>query len=552
MKYIVISGGVVSGLGKGITASSIGVLLKGFGIKVTCIKIDPYLNCDAGTMSPFEHGEVYVLDDGGEVDLDIGNYERFLDLSLSKDHNITTGKVYTNVLQKERQGYYLGKTVQVIPHITNEIIDWIQRVSHMPLSFDEKEGIDVADVCLIELGGSVGDIESGAFVEALRQLEYKVGSNNFTCVHVSLVPSIIAGGEPKTKPTQHSVNCLRSLGLNPSIVACRCVNELSIDVRTKIAQNTSLKLERIVSIPNAKGGNVWNVPLTLEEQQVHVMLCESLGLVPQCQFNIEKWRLNIAGKWDALINMNDPSKEINIGIIGKYTENTDAYLSVIKGLQHACIQEGLQLHIKWIDSSLLETIFDNSPFEKLNGILIPGGFGHRGVEGMIKACTYARSNKIPLLGICLGMQVAVIEYCRNVIGITNANSEEFSGDKNDAIVCMPEHNNGTFGGTMRLGLCGTTLNPFSIAYELYQENIVYERHRHRYIVHPLLVAHLQNSGMVISGKDEVTKSRVEIIELSASQHPFYVACQFHPEYKTRPLKPSPLFLGFVKASLQQK
>jgi CTP synthase len=307
-----------------------------------------------------------------------------------------------------------------------------------------------------------------------------------------------------------------------------------------------------VSIPNAKGGNVWNVPLTLEEQQVHVMLCESLKLVPQCQFDIEKWRFNIAGRWDTLMNMNDTNKEITIGIIGKYTENTDAYLSVIKGLQHACIQEGLCLHIKWIESSLLENNCDISPFETLNGILIPGGFGNRGVEGMIKACEYARNNKIPFLGICLGMQLAVIEFCRNVIGITNANSEEFSGDTNDTIVRMVEHNNGVFGGTMRLGLCGTTLNPFSIAYELYQQTVIYERHRHRYIVHPLLVTHLQHSGMVVSGKDEVTKSRVEIIELASSQHPFYVACQFHPEYKTRPLKPSPLFLGFVKASLQQK
>jgi len=566
MKYVLVSGGVVSGLGKGITASSLGVLLKGFGLKVTCIKIDPYLNCDAGTMSPFEHGEVYVLDDGGEVDLDMGNYERFLDVSLTKDHNITTGKIYKNVLDKERRGCYLGKTVQVFPHITDEVLRWIEEVAHKPLVFggdaevaDIADIADIADVCIIELGGTVGDIESGVFVEALRQLEAKVGRQNFVCVLVSFVPSVVTGGEQKSKPTQQSITTLRSLGLYPSIVACRCNGEwVTEEVSRKIAKCAGIELDRVVSLPDVKGGNLWNVPLLMESQCVHLMLSDLLELKPRQEFSLDVWCERIALQWDKLMAIDDAEvsgRVVRIGIVGKYTGNSDAYLSIVKGLQHACMKECVKLEIKWIESTLLEEkdSDSNKVLDGLDGVLIPGGFGSRGVEGMIKACEYCRVEGVPFFGICLGMQVAVIEYCRNVLGIPNANSQEFiqegvaEGEVYPVIINMPDHNDLSLGGTMRLGLQGTVINPFSIAYGLYQEPVVYERHRHRYEVHPLLVSYLQQGGMTVTGRDERTKERVEIIELSALQHPFYVACQFHPEYKTRPLKPSPLFLGFVKA-----
>lgn len=571
MKYVLVSGGVVSGLGKGITASSLGVLLKGFGLKVTCIKIDPYLNCDAGTMSPFEHGEVYVLDDGGEVDLDMGNYERFLDVSLTKDHNITTGKIYKNVLDKERRGCYLGKTVQVFPHITDEVLRWIEEVAHKPLMFSGGSGPEIADVCIIELGGTIGDIESGVFVEALRQLEAKVGCQNFVCVLVSFVPCVVVGGEQKSKPTQQSITTLRSLGLYPSIVACRCNGDwVSEDVSRKIAKCAGIELDRVVSLPDVKGGNLWNVPLIMESQCVHLMLSDLLELRPRAEFSLDIWRERIASQWDKLMALDvgvDGGMRghvVRIGIVGKYTGNSDAYLSIVKGLQHACMKECLKLEIKWIESTLLEEKDSDAKLvlQGLDGVLIPGGFGSRGVEGMIKACEYCRVSGVPFFGICLGMQVAVIEYCRNVLGIVNANSQEFieegvgvgvaEGEVYPVIINMPDHSDTDLGGTMRLGLQGTVINPFSIAYGLYQETVVYERHRHRYEVHPLLVPYLQQGGITVTGRDERTKERVEIIELSALQHPFYVACQFHPEYKTRPLKPSPLFLGFVKAIKSNK
>lgn len=554
MKYIVVTGGVVSGLGKGITASSIGVLLKGFGYKVTCIKIDPYLNIDAGMMSPFEHGEVYVLDDGGEVDLDMGNYERFLDVSLSRDHNITTGKVYRRVLDKERQGHFLGKTVQVVPHIVDEVITWIDTVAHQPLVFDacrKPQGLEVADMCIIELGGTIGDIESDVFVEALHRLESKVGTKNFMCVHVGLVPSVVPGGEQKSKPTQQSISTLRSLGLTPSVIACRCNSDIHNDVRNKIATCAGLSLERVISIPDVKDGNLWNVPLILASQGLHKQICETLDLQPLLAFNINSWETSLAGQWDKLMTIPEDSQTVNIGIVGKYVEHSDAYLSVVKGLQHACMKQGLKLIIKWIESSTLEAVdCDISQmFKSIDGVLIPGGFGERGVEGMIKACHYCRTNKVPFFGICLGMQVTVIEFCRNVLGIQNATSQEFSHHLDEVttdtkvIVYLDNH------GIMRLGSQTTNINPFSLAYQIYNDSIISERHRHRYVVHPHLINHLQNAGMMISGK---SSEQVAIVELSTLAHPFYIGCQFHPEYKTRPLKPAPLFSSFIHAAHSNK
>jgi CTP synthase len=568
MKYVVVTGGVVSGLGKGITASSIGVLLKGFGCKVTCIKIDPYLNIDAGTMSPFEHGEVYVLDDGGEVDLDMGNYERFLNVALTRDHNITTGKIYKSVLDKERNGSYLGKTVQVVPHITDEVVEWIERVAQSELVFIDdwwhhhREMKEVADVCIIELGGTVGDIESGVYVEALRQLQAKVGAGNFVCVHVGLVPSVVRGGELKSKPTQQSINVLRSLGLSPNIVACRCNEMVSYDVRRKIAIGAGLDIDRVISIPDVQRGNLWNVPLTLVEQNVHEMVRNCLMLEDGRGFNLLRWRVSIAERWDDLMDIEDERLIIRIGIVGKYTHNSDAYLSITKGLQHACMNLGIKLIIKWIESTSLEVNEGQIDIKEilgdLDGVLVPGGFGQRGIDGMIRACEYCRLNGVPFFGICLGMQVAVIEYCRNVLGIHYATSQEFSDCDGDGdgqcenVVKRLKVDNEELGGTMHLGLHATVLKGGTHVSRAYDDFIIYERYRHRYGVYGDIVTLLENGGLVVSGFDDESGDNAIVVELCQEKHPFYVGCQFHPEYKTRPLKPSPLFLGFVEACWKNK
>jgi CTP synthase len=555
MKYVVVTGGVVSGLGKGITASSIGVLLKGYGYKVTCIKIDPYLNIDAGTMSPFEHGEVYVLDDGGEVDLDMGNYERFLNLSLTKDHNITTGKIYKRVLDKERNGAYLGKTVQVIPHITNEVVQWIERVAHQRLVFsDDKDVKELADVCIIELGGTIGDIESGVYVEALRQLETKVGAGNFACVHVGLVPTVVAGGEQKSKPTQQSISMLRSLGLTPCIVALRCNEGVCDDVRCKIAIGAGLSIDRVVSIPNVENGNLWKVPLTLVSQNVHIMLRQSLRLYVGDIFDLLRWRVSIVERWEELMDITDESRIVCVGVVGKYTNNSDAYLSITRALQHACMTLGVRLSIKWIESTALEACENvDEMLGDVNGVLIPGGFGQRGIDGMVKACEYCRLYKVPFFGICLGMQVAVIEYFRNVLGIKDATSEEFAdNDANEQYVVKRleiSDGNKNLGGTMHLGLYATVLKDGTHAQQSYGCHIAYERHRHRYGVYGGDVELLEANGVVVSGRDSEQGDNAIVIEMDHEQHPFYVACQFHPEYKTRPLTPSPLFMSFIVASI---
>ncbi|KAL8259154.1 hypothetical protein R6Q59_027107 [Mikania micrantha] len=549
MKYVLVTGGVVSGLGKGVTASSIGVVLKACGLRVTSIKIDPYLNTDAGTMSPFEHGEVFVLDDGGEVDLDLGNYERFLDVRLTRDNNITTGKIYQSVLEKERKGDYLGKTVQVVPHITDAIKDWIESVSAIPV--DGKEG--PADVCVIELGGTVGDIESMPFIEALRQLFFSAGPDNFCLVHVSLVPVLGVVGEQKTKPTQHSVRELRALGLTPHFLACRSDKPLFENTKQKLSQFCHVPVANILNIHDVP--NIWHVPLLLRKQNAHEAILKQLALLCVARPpNLQEWTTR-AETFDNLTN------SVKIAMVGKYVGLTDSYLSVVKALLHACIACSLKPSIEWIAASDLEDESakaapgaHSKAWETLKNsacVLVPGGFGDRGVKGMILAAKYARENKVPYLGICLGMQISVIEISRSILGWKGANSTEFDEHApNPVVIFMPEGSRTHMGNTMRLGSRRTLLQTANcITAKLYHNpDYVDERHRHRYEVNPEVVGDLEQTGLRFVGKDE-SGQRMEILELP--DHPFYVGVQFHPEYKSRPGKPSALFLGLILAATGQ-
>ena len=547
MKYVVVTGGVLSGLGKGITASSIGVLLKSAGLRLTSVKIDPYLNSDAGTMSPFEHGEVFVLDDGGEVDLDLGNYERFLDVALTRENNITTGKVYANVIEKERRGDYLGKTVQVVPHITNEIQDWIERVAHVSA---DGSG-ETPDACVIELGGTVGDIESAPFVEALRQFQFRVGQENVCFVHVSLVPVMGPVGEQKTKPTQHTVKELRGLGIIPDILVCRSEKPLEEETRAKLAAFCHVGTDAVVSAHDVS--NLYQIPISLYEQSVLNKVSNYLGFeVSDSLPMLDDWK-HMADKVDRL------EEQVHIAMVGKYTGLSDSYLSVIKALQHSAFAVDRKLVIDWIESTDLDphdvTEKHDEAWELLraaDGILVPGGFGNRGVEGKIAAANYARVNNVPYLGVCLGLQIATIEFCRNVLGLENANSTEFDENTpNPAVVFMPEISKTHMGGTMRLG---TKPTPFLVddckMRRLYGgADHVDERHRHRYEVNPDLIERIEAEGLVYVGKDE-TGQRCEIMELE--NHPYYVGTQYHPEFKSRPNRPSPPFLGLLKAAVGQE
>ena len=551
MKYVVVTGGVVSGLGKGITSSSVGVLLQACALHVTSIKIDPYLNTDAGTMSPYEHGEVFVLADGGEADLDLGNYERFLDCQLTKDHNITTGKVYAQVINRERKGDYLGKTVQVVPHITDAIQEWIHRVAHIPADGSSR----APDVCLIELGGTVGDIESMVFLEALRQYRYRVGGDNFAHIHVSLVPVVGAVGEPKSKPTQHGVRELRAAGLQPDVIICRSTQPLDRSVISKISQFCMVPPSHVISVHDVS--NIYKVPLLLHEQRVAslVLNCLRLHRMPPDDSHLALWR-GIAEDGDAR------AQTIRVGIVGKYTGLSDSYLSVTKALDHAGMACHVKVQVVWVDSSELEEGRRAVKAERyaaawealhsLQGILIPGGFGNRGVEGKLAAIRLAREKGIPFLGICLGMQVAVIEYAKSVCGVAEATSAEFDSQaEHPVIVYMPEIDREHMGGTMRLGARTTLLQPHTLAAQLYDHSpSISERHRHRYEVNPDYTAQLTEAGLVFSGKDE-TGQRMECIELPHSAHPFFFGCQYHPEFQSRPFRPSPPFLGFVAASAGQ-
>ena len=542
MKYVVVSGGVLSGLGKGVTASSIGVLLKSAGLRVTSIKIDPYLNSDAGTMSPFEHGEVFVLDDGGEVDLDLGNYERFLDINLGKNNNLTTGKIYSKVIEAERRGDYLGKTVQVIPHVTDAVQEWIEDVAHQPA---DGSG-EIPDACIIELGGTVGDIESSPYIEALRQFQFRVGRENVTFVHVSLVPVMGPVGEQKTKPTQHTVKELRGLGITPDILVCRSTSPLSVETREKLAAFCHVSPQAVMSTHDVP--NIYHVPLMLQEQG----LCEILGVDHRATDLLKDWK-TMAHHLDTL------TEAVHIGMVGKYTNLSDAYLSVIKSLQHAAMAVDRKLVIDWIEASHLESDWGNEEekksawdlLKKADGVLVPGGFGDRGVDGKIAAAHYARTTQTPYLGICLGLQVATIEFCRNVLNLEGANSTEF--DENAptaAVVFMPEISKTHLGGTMRLGTRPTLWQVDECKIRtLYGEGeAVDERHRHRYEVNPDLIERIEAEGLVFVGKDE-TGQRCEIFELT--NHPYYVGVQYHPEFKSRPGRPSPPFLGLLKASTGQ-
>ncbi|MEJ6563052.1 MAG: CTP synthase (glutamine hydrolyzing) [Euryarchaeota archaeon] len=542
MKYVVVSGGVLSGLGKGVTASSIGVLLKSAGLRVTSIKIDPYLNSDAGTMSPFEHGEVFVLDDGGEVDLDLGNYERFLDINLGKDNNLTTGKIYSKVIEAERRGDYLGKTVQVIPHVTDAVQEWIEDVAHQPADGSD----EIPDACIIELGGTVGDIESSPYIEALRQFQFRVGRENVTFVHVSLVPVMGPVGEQKTKPTQHTVKELRGLGITPDILVCRSTAPLNDETREKLAAFCHVPPRAVMSTHDVP--NIYHVPLMLQEQG----LCDILGVDCHSTSLLSDWKI-MAHHLDTL------SEEVHIAMVGKYTNLSDAYLSVIKSLQHAAMAVDRKLIIDWIEASHLETDWGDkneydtawAQLKQADGVLVPGGFGDRGVEGKILAANYARTSNTPYLGICLGLQVATIEFCRNVLGLEGANSTEFDENaKTAAVVFMPEISKTHLGGTMRLGARPTLWQVDDCAIKrLYGEGeSVDERHRHRYEVNPDLIERIEAAGLVFVGKDE-TGQRCEIFELEG--HPYYIGVQYHPEFKSRPGRPSPPFLGLLKASTGQ-
>ncbi|CAL9055616.1 unnamed protein product [Musa banksii] len=568
MKYVLVTGGVVSGLGKGVTASSIGVVLKSCGLRVTSIKIDPYLNTDAGTMSPFEHGEVFVLDDGGEVDLDLGNYERFLDVTLTRDNNITTGKIYqarfyyenSSVLEKERKGDYLGKTVQVVPHITDAIKNWIESVASIPV--DGKDG--AADVCVIELGGTVGDIESMPFIEALRQLSFSVGKENFCLIHVSLVPVLGVVGEQKTKPTQHSVRELRALGLTPDLLACRSSQPIQENTKVKLSQFCHVPVANILNIHDVP--NIWHIPLLLRNQNAHEAIIKQLNFYRQIMhFIISYYCMATSPDLKSWTEMAETYENLNstvkIAMVGKYTGLTDSYLSVVKALLHACVACSFRPSVEWIAASDLE---DESArvtpeayemaWKALKGsscILVPGGFGDRGVPGMILAAKYARENKIPYLGICLGMQISVIEISRSILGLEGANSEEFDPQTPHPVVMfMPEGSRTHMGSTMRLGSRRTFIrSPDCITSKLYKGSaFVDERHRHRYEVNPDYVGKLESAGLEFVGSDE-SGTRMEVVELPS--HPYYIGVQFHPEFKSRPGKPSALFLGLILAATGQ-
>ncbi|KFB39529.1 AGAP009624-PA-like protein [Anopheles sinensis] len=547
MKYILVTGGVISGVGKGVIASSFGTLLNACGIGITSIKIDPYINIDAGTFSPYEHGEVFVLDDGGEVDLDLGNYERFLDIVLHRDNNITTGKIYKTVIDRERVGDYLGKTVQVVPHITDAIQEWVERVAKQPV----KQNVQ-PEVCIVELGGTIGDIEGMPFVEAFRQFQFRVKKENFCVAHVSLVPAPRATGEPKTKPTQASVRELRGLGLSPDLIVCRSENPIGDEVKDKISNFCHVAPEQVICIHDLS--SIYHVPLLMEQAGVIDILNERLQLnlpSPRPPEFMQSWR-------DLAERVENVYKKVNIALVGKYTKLEDSYASVAKALMHASIAAGYKLNLKFIDACNLErqTKGENPhlyyeawhSLTNSHGVIVPGGFGSRGMEGKIRACQWSRENNKPLLGICLGLQAAVIEFARNVLSMKDANTTEANPDTEFPLVIdMPEHHTGELGGTMRLGKRTTIFKGDSKIRKLYgNKTQIEERHRHRYEVNPEYVTKLEARGMRFVGHDS-EKERMEIIELV--DHPYYVAVQFHPEYLSRPLKPSPPFMGLILAAV---
>lgn len=530
-KYIFVTGGVVSSLGKGITAASLGRLLKNRGLKVTLQKFDPYINVDPGTMSPYQHGEVFVTEDGAETDLDLGHYERFIDINLNKYSNITTGKVYSSVIRKERRGEYLGATVQVIPHITNEIKAQVLRAGELT----------GADVVITEIGGTVGDIESLPFLEAIRQIKSDTGRDDVMYVHCTLVPYIKAAGEMKTKPTQHSVKELRSLGIQPDVIVLRTEQEVSQDMKDKIALFCDINVEAVVEMLDVD--TLYQVPLSLQEQHVDDYVCKHLGL--DCEeADMTEWK-------ELVTRVRNLTKTIDIALVGKYVELPDAYLSVVESLKHAGYDFDSDIKIHWVNSELLDESKIREELAHVDGILVPGGFGDRGIDGKIFAIKYARENKIPFFGICLGMQLACIEFARNVCGLTDADSAEFKPNAEHLVIDLsPEQKEvAEFGGTLRLGSFDCELVPNTKTAEAYEDKmVVSERHRHRYEFNNAYQAGMAEKGLVFSGLSP-DGELVETIELT--DHPWFVACQFHPEFQSRPTRPHPLFTGFIEAISKQ-
>jgi CTP synthase len=538
-KFVFVTGGVVSSLGKGIAAASLAAILESRGLKVTMLKLDPYINVDPGTMSPFQHGEVFVTDDGAETDLDLGHYERFITAKMKKVNNFTTGQIYESVIRKERRGEYLGKTVQVIPHITNEIQEYIHR------------GAAGFDVALVEIGGTVGDIESLPFLEAARQLSLRAGKNSAAFVHLTLVPYLASAGELKTKPTQHSVQKLREIGIFPDALLCRADRRIPDDERAKISLFSNVAEEAVISVWDAD--TIYKIPQMLHDQGLDKIICDKLGLTPKPAD---------LGMWDKLIYaLENPKEEVTIGMVGKYVDLTESYKSLTEALRHAGIHTESRVNIEYVDSEEIEA-HGTKALEKYDAILVPGGFGKRGVEGKILAARYARENKIPYLGICLGMQVALIEYARNKAGLAMANSTEFDLETEQPVVALinewQSHDgkvelrdeNSDLGGTMRLGAQTCAVQPNTLASDIYG-NVVTERHRHRYEANNHYLKRVEDAGLVVSARTP-TEDLCEIIELPKSVHPFYLGVQYHPEFKSTPRDGHPLFTAFAKAAIAHK
>jgi CTP synthase len=524
-KYIFVTGGVISGLGKGIAAASMGMLLENHGYKLTIQKFDPYLNVDPGTMSPFQHGEVYVTDDGAETDLDLGHYERFTSTRTTKAHNWTAGKIYEALIRKERKGEYLGKTVQVIPHVTDEIKKAFHAVA------------DRNQIVICEIGGTVGDIESLPFLEATRQMRLALGSDKVIFVHLTLVPAIGTSGELKTKPTQHSVKELRAIGIQPDILLCRTNRPLSQDIKSKIAMFTNVPVEAVIAARDVQ--SIYEIPLNFAAEGLDGIILRMLRL-PRRKKNLSKW--------EALVDrVKNPKDEVSIGLVGKYAGLHDAYMSLNQALIHGGIANRLKVNIDWLEAEDLEESDPADVLKDKDGILVPGGFGRRGIEGKIRAVTYARENKVPYFGICLGMQCAAIEFSRSVAGLKNANSTEFAPDSPHKTIVRWRELGKEFdmGGTMRLGAYRCDLRKGSLAYKAYGKPRISERHRHRYEFNPKYEEALVKAGLAISGKNP-DYGLVEIIEIPG--HPWFLGCQFHPEFKSKPLDPHPLFKAFVAAS----
>ena len=526
-KHIFVTGGVASSLGKGLTASSLGRLLKSRGLRVTMQKLDPYINVDPGTMNPFEHGEVFVTDDGGETDLDLGHYERFIDEGLSRESNATTGSIYSAVIAAERHGDYLGKTVQVIPHITDEIKRRIKALA-----------TDDVDVVNTEIGGTVGDIEILPFLEAIRQLRLDVGRGNVCYVHVTLVPFIGPSGEQKTKPTQHSVTELRSRGIQPDAIVCRSESPISQDLKRKISNLCDVPIEAVVNAADAR--NLYEIPLVLHDEGLDEVVCRLLDFADR-DVDLSEWEILIDRIETAV-------RPVRVGIIGKYVSLPDAYLSVVEAVKHGGFHHGARIEIDWIQAEQVEGLLAEGRLRDLDGIVIPGGFGERGVEGKVAAATYARENDVPCLGLCLGLQAMTIEFGRNVLGLAGANSSELDPQTPHAVIDLMESQRGVtdMGGTMRLGAYVAELTPGSIVARAYGREVVSERHRHRYEFNPRYRSKYEGSGLVFSGNSPDGRL-VEFIELDG--HPFWVGTQAHPEFKSRPDRPAPLFREFVGAAL---